>query len=572
MELTNMKPHRMPLVPLLAVGLLAMACSPRPSGNALTTPTPNVSVSVAVSPAKLATVTQSLGATGNVVALSSVDVVPRQAGRIEKLPVDLGSKVTAGDVIAQLDHSAQDLNLENAQAQLLATQAKVATIKAGPRPENVQQAQLTVSSAQARLQAMLNGPQAATITQARASVDAAQQKLAAVQAQGSVNSIAQAQANLDAAQARLQALQNGPSPTDIAPLQLAVSQAKDALYSAQISRDATCGHDKGASCQAANASVDAAQTAVDQANANLKAKVAPPSQTDLQQAKAAVNQAQAALNAAKQPYTAQDLKQAQDAVTQAEASLALAKQPYTAQDLEQQKNAVASAQQALSLAQHPYTDQDLQTAEAGVAQAQVGVDQARQAVTDTTVTAPVAGIITQKQASEGGLASAAAPIVSISSALVKVQVPIEESQVPNLKLGDVAAIGGAVLGSATMTGKVTNVAPSGDTKSRTFTADVTPAQAGDLRPGMFVQVTIALQEHQNVTSVSTSAIVANANGTFVFVVENGIAHEIPVTTGLANPTLTEITEGVSLGQSVVVQGQQRLNDGDRVTVTTVPVG
>jgi RND family efflux transporter MFP subunit len=259
-------------------------------------------------------------------------------------------------------------------------------------------------------------------------------------------------------------------------------------------------------------------------------------------------------------------------VTQAEASLALAMQPYTAQDIEQQKNAVVSAQQALSLAQHPYTDQDLQTAEAGVAQAQVGVDQARQAVTDTIVTAPVAGIITQKPANEGGLASAAAPIVSISSDLVKVQVPIEESQVPNLKLGEAATIGGSVLGSATITGKVTNVAPSGDTKSRTFTADVTPDQAGDLRPGMFVQVTIALQEHQNVTSVPTSAIVSNVNGTFVFVVENGIAHEVAVTTGLANPTLTEITQGVSPGQRVVVQSQQRLNDGDRVATTTAPAG
>ena len=81
-------------------------------------------------------------------------------------------------------------------------------------------------------------------------------------------------------------------------------------------------------------------------------------------------------------------------------------------------------------------------------------------------------------------------------------------------------------------------------------------------------VAIAVQEHQNTTAVPSSAVVQNANGTFVFVVQDGVAHQVAVEVGLASSNLTEITKGVSIGQSVIVQGQQGLTDGDHVSVTT----
>ena len=553
------------------VGMIVMACARPPAGTPPSGAGANVAAPVVVSPVRQATITQSISATGNVVALSVVSVTPKQAGRIEKLNVDVGSKVSAGEVIAQLDHRSQDLSLESAKAQLEAAQAKLAGIDAGPRDETVRQAQLSVDNAQAKLQALQSGAKPATVAPAQASADSAKAKLVALQAQGNPNAVRQAQANLDAAGAKLQALKNGPRPEAVVPIQLAVSQTKNLLFSAQVSRDAACAH-PGAACLAANASVDAAQTSVDQANANLKAMLAPPTATDLQQAQAAVNQAQSALDAAKAPYTAQDIRQAQDAVQQAEANVALAEQPNTPQDLQQAQNAVDAAVQQLNLTKQPFTAQDRQGAQAGVDQAQAGVDQAQQGVSDTTVTAPIPGVISQVNLSAGALATTASPIVSISSDALKVQVPIEDTQLPDLKLGDSASISGAALGSKSVAGKVTGIAPSASAQSRTFTVDVTPDQPADLLPGMFVRVAIAVQEHQNATAVPTSAVIQNANGTFVFVVQNGVAHQVPVEIGLASATLTEVTKGVSSGQSVVVQGQQGLTDGDRVTVSPAASG
>src|SRR5205814_7107696 len=134
--------------------------------------------------------------------------------------------------------------------------------------------------------------------------------------------------------------------------------------------------------------------------------------------------------------------------------------PYTDEDVRQARNAVDTASQQLALAKQPYTAQDVQTADAGVAQAQAGVDQATQTIKDATVTAPIAGVITQKLLSEGAVASPAQPLVTIASSAIKVQVPAEETQVANLKIGSDATISSSTAGSAAIPAKITNVAPS----------------------------------------------------------------------------------------------------------------
>lgn len=50
-------------------------------------------------------------------------------------------------------------------------------------------------------------------------------------------------------------------------------------------------------------------------------------------------------------------------------------------------------------------------------------------------------------------------------------------------------------------------------------------------------------------------------------VSGGIAKETPVTVGLSNATLTEVS-GVDVPAEVVVHGPDNLADGGRVTVTS----
>lgn len=552
--------------PVLAVALVVTACGPRPR---VAPPTPSaLTTTVGVATVQRTDLRQTLTYSGDVKPDAEVTVLPKMSGRIDQLLVDVGARVKAGDVIAQIEHTTQDLQLEQAKAQLQSAQARLDTVKAGPRPETVRQAELSVDTAKSRLQAMQNGPRAETIAQARLQVDAATQKLNLLKAGGRPETIAQTQATLTQAEARLQALKNGLRPESQAPLQLAVEQAKNALLAAQLNRDGACNSRNPAyMCNAANAQVDAAQTAVDLASANLRAQTSAPTQTDLQQARAAVDQARAALALAQHPYTAQDVKSAEDALAQTEQQLALASQPYTSEDLRQAQNAVNQAEQQLALARQPYTSSDVETAEAGVAQARAGVDQALQAVKDTTITAPIDGVIVQKNLSQGALATPTQPIVSIATNGVKVQIPVEESQVANLKIGMPSTLSGAVLGNRVIAARVTNIAPSGDAKNRSFAVELTPVDGKTgLLPGMFVSVTLTAVEHAGVLAVPTQAVVERAGAFSVYVVNGGLARQVPVTVGLSDGKLTEVKGGLQAGASVVVSGQDRLTDGDHVSV------
>jgi RND family efflux transporter MFP subunit len=554
------------ILTLLFAAVVVVGCA-RPQA----TPTPVApATSVGVSPAQQTDLRQALSYTGDVKSTSEVSLIPKQAGRILTMAVDVGSKVKTGDPIAQIEHVNQDLALEQAKAQLLSAQSHLDTINAGPRAENVKQAEVGVDTAKSRLQTILNGGRPEAVSQAQLQVDQAKQRLDTVKSGSRQEAIDQAQANLAGAQARLTALKNGPRPEVVAQLQLAVSQAKNSLFAAQTSRDGTCGNkfNPGYVCQSANAAVDAAQTGLDQAQQNLKTQTAPPTQTDLQQAQAAVDQAQAALDLAKQPYTAQDLKTAQDAYDQAGQALALAKKPYTNEDVRQAQNAVDVAEQQLALAKQPYTDQDREAAEAGVSQAQAGVDQAQQAVKDTSITAPIDGVITQKLLDVGAMASNAQPVVSIAASGLKITVSAADDQVANLAIGAEAAVTASTLGTQVVSAKITNISPSGDTRNRTFAVDLTPdSSVTALRPGMFVQVTLNAVEHKGVIAAPNQAILERAGKFYVFAVNNNVAKLVPVTVGISDGKLTEVT-GIDAGTKVVVQGQDQLSDGDRVSVAS----
>jgi len=494
-----------------------------------------------------------------------------------------------------------------AQAQLGVDQAKqkLGTIQAGPRPEIVQQAQAGLSQAQAALQALKNGPSDTDIHPLRIAVDQAKNALLAAQLNrdGACNNIGKvigpgafgSQPLCDAANAQVNAAQSGvdgavaslakaqapAKATDLQRAQAAVDQAQAALNQTQhpfTAQDLQQVQDAVQSAQQqldliqhpSPQDVQQAQNAVAIAQQQLALVQRPASSQDVQQAQNAVAIAQQQLALAQQPGSPQDVQQAGAGVTQAEQQLNLLLKPFTDQDIQQARNAVAAAQQQLALAKQPYTSQDLQAAQAGAAQAQAAVDAIKQSIKDATVTAPVDGVITQKSLDVGATASPATSIVTLSSSGVKVQIPVDGTQVGALKPGLIASVTPTSGTGQAIPAKVGTIAPSGDPQRKTFTVDVNPdQQSSQLLAGTSVQVQITVAEHRDVTAVPKAAVVQRAAKPYVFVVQNNVAKQVPVTVGLASDQLTEITNGLAVGANVIVQGQQDLNDGDRVAVSSI---
>lgn len=90
---------------------------------------------------------------------------------------------------------------------------------------------------------------------------------------------------------------------------------------------------------------------------------------------------------------------------------------------------------------------------------------------------------------------------------------------------------------------------------------------GTIKPGFNVDVDIKIGEKKDTIKVPSEAIVSDKNGNeFVYVVENGIAKQKKVKTGLASDLETEIISGVNVGEKVILNPTSSIEDGTKVSV------
>ncbi|WP_019459053.1 HlyD family efflux transporter periplasmic adaptor subunit [Acinetobacter sp. GG2] len=111
---------------------------------------------------------------GNV-DIRQVSLAFEQSGRIEKLLVQEGDKVKAGQVLATLNTNSLEIQAKQAQAQLKAQQEAIVKQQIGARPEEISQAKAQLASTQAdldkasknlqRLQILVNSTDGRAISQ-----------------------------------------------------------------------------------------------------------------------------------------------------------------------------------------------------------------------------------------------------------------------------------------------------------------------------------------------------------------------------------------------------------------------
>src|SRR6266542_4356679 len=155
---------------LLSTSLVA-ACGP--SAAATTTAPTEVQAATAYRGA----IQQSVAYRGAVRAREQITVLPKASGRVQKVNVDIGSPVHAGDVLAELEQDSPEIQVLQARANLAAAQAKLATIQAGAKPDDVAAAEEGLAQQQSRLAAMQAQGRAEDIAAARAAVAAQTAKL-----------------------------------------------------------------------------------------------------------------------------------------------------------------------------------------------------------------------------------------------------------------------------------------------------------------------------------------------------------------------------------------------------------
>jgi len=88
---------------------------------------------------------------------------------------------------------------------------------------------------------------------------------------------------------------------------------------------------------------------------------------------------------------------------------------------------------------------------------------------------------------------------------------------------------------------------------------------GKLFPSQFVNARLLVEQKQNITLLANSAIQRNSQGTYVWMVNPDQTVAVrPITVGTTEGDQSEITSGLEPGDSVVVVGVDRLEEGGKV--------
>ena len=221
------------LTPLLRRGLVAAAVVAVLAALtfSLTRPKPIAVAVAAVDTGKVETTVANTRA-GSVTACRRAKLAPPLGGRIDKLLVREGDRVSPGQLLGRLDVRTPRLRVTQAEAQIGVAEQVLARLKAGTRPEEIAQARAAAAAAAA--DAEFAAQQLARLQAARdetAGRGVAQQDLDSAAAKRKV-----ALAQRDSADKALALAIAGPRREDIrqAEAQLAAARADRALAERQI--------------------------------------------------------------------------------------------------------------------------------------------------------------------------------------------------------------------------------------------------------------------------------------------------------------------------------------------------
>ena len=153
------------------------------------------------------------------------------------------------------------------------------------------------------------------------------------------------------------------------------------------------------------------------------------------------------------------------------------------------------------------------------------------------------------------------------TSVIKLDFSVPENFLATLREGlTVRATAPAFPGRA-FAGKVASIDSRVDMSTRSVTVRALLSnEDGALRPGMFLNVTLANDEREALI-IPEQALTPEAERQFVFVVDDGKASRREVRIGGRRPGSVEVLDGLAAGEFVIVEGTQKVRDGVPVRTT-----
>ena len=263
---------------------------------------------------------------------------------------------------------------------------------------------------------------------------------------------------------------------------------------------------------------------------------------DDSQPRAAVNRATAADVAAQQQLIAADSD-----LALADSTLNRYQNLYERKSVSPQEFDEVKARQQSALAHRDM-------AQAGQAQAKAALTQAHTSLDYTRIRAPFDGVVTEKKADSGTLASPGVPIFTVEDVRrFRLEAAVNETDLRYVRTGEQITVSIDALGDAGLKGKVVQIVPAADPASRTFLVKIELPTDTRLRSGLFGRAQFSRGERQALL-IPRSAVVERGQLQGIFVLDqNGVANLRYITLGKPCGSEIEVLAGLQDGERLVAK-------------------
>ncbi|NNF05422.1 MAG: efflux RND transporter periplasmic adaptor subunit [Candidatus Eisenbacteria bacterium] len=248
------------------------------------------------------------------------------------------------------------------------------------------------------------------------------------------------------------------------------------------------------------------------------------------------------------------------ALTQAEVSLAAAKREFERQT--ELFGRELTSEENLNLAREKFEQQELV------------VKDARRELSYARVVSPMSGTVTQRLVTLGSQVSMGQhlfDVVDFESLVALVYVP--EKNLKDLKVGLPVRLWARAVSDQAYEAKIKRIAPVVDPSTGTVKVTVAVGGQAKLRPGLFVDVEIVTQVHDQALLIPKRSLIFDNDQVLLFRLVNGTTVErLMVEEALSDEMNLMPKSGFALGDTIVVAGQTALKDGSKVEVVEVRTG
>jgi len=225
------------------------------------------------------------------------------------------------------------------------------------------------------------------------------------------------------------------------------------------------------------------------------------------------------------------------------------------------------AEERLRVAETGPTEEQVEIARSQVEESAAAAARARQNLADTQVKAPYAGVVTRRHLKVGDYAGRGDPVLEIADiSYLEAETRLPERYAGQIKLKVPVSVKVESLGIE-KEGRVIAVSRAVEPATRTFLVKVGLDNADyALKAGVFCTCDFQLPPLEDALAIPNAAVQRQEGSSFVWIAESGRVRQVSVTLGVRNDGYTQVLNGLTGDEQVVVSGAGALSENDEIEI------